>query len=176
MARQQSRATNNSHPNTGVEIFVRGLGLLSEQNPLADRPISFERSPRVFSEWGDGVVECRESRSAKSHQPSTAPSHHSVSGQEAGTCTRTVAFTPRGAAGTPQSCAEFTICELRFTNGHQMEARPRCRARLVNRQSENHQLSTELVPEVGIVPTSPRLQPGANLPQLLEGARCANRQ
>jgi len=27
---------------------VPGLGLLSEQNPLADRPISFERSPRIF--------------------------------------------------------------------------------------------------------------------------------
>ena len=25
-----------------------GLGLLSEQNPLADRPISFERSSRIF--------------------------------------------------------------------------------------------------------------------------------
>lgn len=41
-------ATNSSHPNSGVEIFVPGLGLLSEQNPLADRPISFERSPRIF--------------------------------------------------------------------------------------------------------------------------------
>jgi hypothetical protein len=34
------RATNSSYPNTGIEIFVPGLGLLSEQNPLADRPIS----------------------------------------------------------------------------------------------------------------------------------------
>jgi hypothetical protein len=42
------RATNSSHPNTGVEIIVPGLGLLLEQNPLADRPISFERSPRIF--------------------------------------------------------------------------------------------------------------------------------
>jgi hypothetical protein len=30
------------------EIIEPGLGLLSEQNPLADRPISFERSPRIF--------------------------------------------------------------------------------------------------------------------------------
>ena len=31
----------------------------------------------------------------------------------------------------------------------------------------NHQPSTQLAPEVGIAPTSPRLQRGANLPQLL---------
>ena len=32
-----------------------------------------------------------------------------------------------------------------------------------------------MVPEVGIAPTSPRLQRGANLPQLLRGA-CARRK
>jgi hypothetical protein len=41
-------ATNSSHPNSGVEIFEPGLGLLLEQNPLAGRPISFERSPRIL--------------------------------------------------------------------------------------------------------------------------------
>jgi hypothetical protein len=46
--RQKSCATNSPYPNSGVEIFVPGLGLLSEQNPLADRPISFGRSPRIF--------------------------------------------------------------------------------------------------------------------------------
>jgi hypothetical protein len=65
-------ATNSSHPNTGVEIFEPGLGLLIEQKPLADRPISFERSPRIF------IFQI---------------------GQEAGICTRTVSFTRRDAAG-----------------------------------------------------------------------------
>jgi hypothetical protein len=27
-------ATNSSHPNSGVEIFEPGLGLLTEQDPL----------------------------------------------------------------------------------------------------------------------------------------------
>src|ERR1051325_9615861 len=31
---------SSSHPHTGVEIFVPGLGLLFEQYPLADRSIS----------------------------------------------------------------------------------------------------------------------------------------
>ena len=65
-----SRATNSSHPNTGVEILEPGLGLLLEQNPLADRPISIERSLRIFI----------------------------FIGQEAGICTRTVSFTGRDAA------------------------------------------------------------------------------
>ena len=63
-------ATNSSHPNTGIEIFEPGLGLLLEQNPLADRPISFGRSLRIFI----------------------------FIGQEAGICTRTVSFTGRDAA------------------------------------------------------------------------------
>ncbi len=56
------RATNSSYPNTGFEIFVPGLGLLLEQNPLADRPISLSVR-RVFLLW---------------------------TGQEAGICARTV--------------------------------------------------------------------------------------
>ena len=58
--RQECCATNSSHPNTGFEILVPGLGLLSEQNPLADRPISFERSPRIF-------IFCNGSGSRDSH-------------------------------------------------------------------------------------------------------------
>ena len=66
-------ATNSSDPNTGVEIIVPGLGLLLEQYPLADRPISLS------------------ARRALSF------------GQEAGIRTRTVRFTGGDAAVTPQS-------------------------------------------------------------------------
>jgi hypothetical protein len=48
--RETSCATNSSDPNTGVEIIVPGLGLLFEQNPLADRPISLS-ARRAFSFW-----------------------------------------------------------------------------------------------------------------------------
>jgi hypothetical protein len=46
--RQNLCATNSSHPNTGFEIFVPGLGLLLEQYPLADRPISLSARRALF--------------------------------------------------------------------------------------------------------------------------------
>jgi hypothetical protein len=52
--RQKLCATNSSDPNTGVEIIVPGLGLLFEQYPLADRPISLSacRAFLIFTqEW-----------------------------------------------------------------------------------------------------------------------------
>jgi hypothetical protein len=50
----KKRATNSSHPNTGVEIFVPGLGLLYEQIPLwiGQSPLSVRR---VFSFFSQGL-------------------------------------------------------------------------------------------------------------------------
>ncbi len=42
------RAANSFHPNTGIEILVPGLGLLNEQYPLADRPISLSARRALF--------------------------------------------------------------------------------------------------------------------------------
>ncbi len=41
-------AANSFHPNTGIEILVPGLGLLNEQYPLADRPISLSARRALF--------------------------------------------------------------------------------------------------------------------------------
>jgi len=46
--RQKLRATNSSAPNTGVEIKVPGLGMLLQQDPLADRPISLSARRALF--------------------------------------------------------------------------------------------------------------------------------
>ena len=57
-------AANSSHPNTGVEIFDPGRGLLIEQNSFTGAPISLSvRRAFVFSPWrghsaGQSVPRC----------------------------------------------------------------------------------------------------------------------